>query len=1247
MKREENEDTLAERSGNILLAGNDDAEEADEDHFGDLDGTVQTGENGDELSKSAANDDCNRDIHMLPSSAHQPVSGDSDTYDDDGDRLISTIISPSPFPHHLAGPSSDRLRNALHRVASDPTRDTEAWSALLSEAQSSYRSLLPTLRHSESEVSDEGRKLDWIESCFGALLKHFPYASGYYTGVSEILMQQSAMPDEEEGGGEASGNIVEASSLTERQKRCERKLEWIFRFALGIEDSNNGISNKELKEGKDEDRNGKEIDLKGMCTSSVDLWLLYIRKRSRDANRAAACTGGDSNNSVRERTVAAYETALSHASFVHNNHLLWRQYLSYVKSWGETLSETDGTATDHTLQQMQKQSLRSIYQRLVSYPMTGIDQLWNEYETFERKQSEQLAQALIGDLLPKYQHSKSVYLERNRVYNVHELHVGRLATPPVDMPAELSRFSGITAGSGAAGSASTVASWDDYSAKMSEESMILGKWRRRCGYERTNPERLDAPALALRIRQSYREAVCAFTRHPEVWHEWAMWELLHSPSSGVSSTSNIGGISPNGGGHTRGGRNVQRAIEVLTRAQAILPDSALLVASHANIVECHSSRPSDAVLVLERFVSRSPNTLGYVLLQRLSRKYRGIREARAVFARARRSLRIREEDAPCGGQIGGCISPKVGDGGNGKDGGKDGGSEDDIKGRSGNFVTAGGIDGDQGHNGGKTGESTSSMGSTGDVGRRTARCMVTNRLHPKVGGGGRLLGRIGYKESRRIDDGGISSMTKPRPLSDTINKTYARPGVITWHLYAVHATIEHRLNRSPAVAARVYELGLRKHRTFLSTPPYVLQYANLLLELNDEENLRALLTRAVAACEEAAINVGSGVVFNNDPNVNAAQDVARRERQRSLWDMMLQFESMLSSLNRSGDAVMVQSIETRRRRALYGPGREDVGGGGLVGSDVACSEVGEEGDNIGIGVQKSTLGEQLVRSDGYDIASRIINGLSRLVDTLEVTGALGNCGACIGRADAATAAISAVYTGFWNLWADDFAGGPSDASYQRRLRFAQDSRARAASLSVLGTAHGGGIGTTGTTSVAVGAPGGGTSAGVAAGKLLTAREKFAQSGTNASGGAVTSAAVAATSPEWLRSLLLALPSVPRPAYRGAPTAKPPPHMIEMALASLRANSLPPRPTDDGGISMSGIGTVAASGKTVTSPLKRRFEETLGDSSDEENGGMSYGSGYGNQFRSRQRARQVMLSSIQPHQQQGAGVLEGNGGGGPS
>merc|ERR1740139_1464838 len=101
-----------------------------------------------------------------------------------------------------------------------------------------------------------------------------------------------------------------------------------------------------------------------------------------------------------------------------------------------------------------------------------------------------------------------------------------------------------------------------------------------------------------------------------------------------------------------------------------------------------------------------------------------------------------------------------------------------------------------------------------------------------------------------------------------------------------------------------------------------MQYASLLLELQDEENLRALLTRAIAACEE---------VNRLDRDNGGISALKAREAQRPLWDMMLKFESSASI--RSGDLSALLSIEARRRKALYGPNYEDVAGGNGVGMD--------------------------------------------------------------------------------------------------------------------------------------------------------------------------------------------------------------------------------------------------------------------------------------------------------------------------
>jgi len=651
-----------------------------------------------------------------------------------------------------------------------------------------------------------------------------------------------------------------------------------------------------------------------------------------------------------------------------------------------------------------------------------------------------LAQALTQEFAPKYQHARTVYLERSRIYNTVDLQLGRLATPPADESEE------------------------DYATKIEEEYNLLKLWKKRCSYERANPERLASSDLAQRIRCAYKEMASVLTRHPECWHMWSMWELL-GPQS----------------------HKTEQAVAVLQLGQKHIPDCTLLAHAESQIVELHTEKTSDCLSIMERFLERSPNTLGFVLYQQMVRRYKGIEDARAVFAKARRILAEAEKVT------------------------EQGESKDDTE-------TA--------ENEGETAEiAQPSSKSEEDNGKKW---MVTNRLDPSIG---TQLSKDSSESQKKEATSGDSKGEQADKIP---------PGPITWHLYASHANIEHRLNRSPEIAARVYELGLRKHASFLTKPPFIMRYAQLLLELSDNMNLRALLTRAVASCEAQG----------------------KDDALAALWDMTMHFESIMSGSDQSSVSEL-HKIERRRREALMGPDVEDVSSGGFIGV----------GDNALIGAQKSTIAEQLVRSEGYDVSSNIVAGMSRAVDVLEILGLWGS-------GESEVASIRGRMKQALNRDRDDVSGGNSDISYQKRLRFEMK--------------HAAGL----TTDSA------GTEAGTGS-KILSARERLQQSGASAAAapaGPSTAMTLAIQqSPEWLRPLLLLLPAS---RLRLPVVAKPPPHLAEMALSSLRQNDLPSqRPADD----------------SVAAGSKRKAGDIGGESSDEENGGTK-GGGYGNQFRSRQRAR---------------------------
>jgi hypothetical protein len=85
--------------------------------------------------------------------------------------------------------------------------------------------------------------------------------------------------------------------------------------------------------------------------------------------------------------------------------------------------------------------------------------------------------------------------------------------------------------------------------------------------------------------------------------------------------------------------------------------------------------------------------------------------------------------------------------------------------------------------------------------------------------------------------------------------------------------------------------------------------------------------------------------------------------------MTLLFESKLHKWRGPIEGDRTSKGEKRRREDLMDPDDKDVATGSFVGA-------GEAGL---IGAQTATIAEKLIRSEGYDVSSIIVNGTSRSV----------------------------------------------------------------------------------------------------------------------------------------------------------------------------------------------------------------------------------------------------------------------------
>jgi cleavage stimulation factor subunit 3 len=83
-------------------------------------------------------------------------------------------------------------------------------------------------------------------------------------------------------------------------------------------------------------------------------------------------------------------------------------------------------------------TLRELYQRAVCVAMDQAEEIWNEYEAFEKHADAQAAEMVLPDFNRKYLHAKSIMRERKKY--MLNIVFDRLATPPTHAPGELQQL---------------------------------------------------------------------------------------------------------------------------------------------------------------------------------------------------------------------------------------------------------------------------------------------------------------------------------------------------------------------------------------------------------------------------------------------------------------------------------------------------------------------------------------------------------------------------------------------------------------------------------------------------------------------------------------------------------------------------------------------------------------------------------------------------------------------------------------
>jgi cleavage stimulation factor subunit 3 len=295
----------------------------------------------------------------------------------------------------------------------------------------------------------------------------------------------------------------------------------------------------------------------------IDLWKMYldyIQKVKVDT----AGSGEAEQQAARTEMIRAFEFALENIGVSLGSATIWRDYTQYLKD-----KQVQGDIADPNI-------LRKVYQRAVVTPMHNMEYLWREYEAFEKGMNETLAAHLLTEYQPRYMNARAIYQERRGMYE--QLIPNTLACRPTNTPMERAQ---------------------------------LVAWRRILAYEKSNPEGVPDDQAAMRVRHCFKQCLCCLRYYPEIWHDFAMYELHET-------------------------KDAESAYLVLKNATQSMPGCHLLAFTLAEFEEEHK-KVAEAKLTYEALIKSNPSALAFIQFQRFSLRTGGEKQARDVFKRARKA----------------------------------------------------------------------------------------------------------------------------------------------------------------------------------------------------------------------------------------------------------------------------------------------------------------------------------------------------------------------------------------------------------------------------------------------------------------------------------------------------------------------------------------------------------------------------------------------------------------------------------
>jgi len=120
---------------------------------------------------------------------------------------------------------------------------------------------------------------------------------------------------------------------------------------------------------------------RGVCTGTIDLWVLFISKIKTSAAKEAFKNYPEDSEEeardsyVRERIANVYELAGDFAGYCGGSNVIWQEFISYIQSW---------PATTPSALSSKNSRLRTIFQAALTIPQRNLDEIWAQYSSHEK-----------------------------------------------------------------------------------------------------------------------------------------------------------------------------------------------------------------------------------------------------------------------------------------------------------------------------------------------------------------------------------------------------------------------------------------------------------------------------------------------------------------------------------------------------------------------------------------------------------------------------------------------------------------------------------------------------------------------------------------------------------------------------------------------------------------------------------------------------------------------------------------------